>query len=34
MNFTMNYGINTASRKKVEPWVPVNIPVRDKKVDI
>jgi len=29
-----NLHIQTQHRKKVEPWVPVNIPPRDKKIDI
>jgi len=34
LNFMSSSVGNTVSRKKVEPWVPVNVPVREKKVDI
>ena len=29
-----NLHMQTQHRKKVEPWVPVNIPPREKKLDI
>ena len=29
-----NVSFQVTARKKVEPWVPVNVPTRDKKIDI
>jgi hypothetical protein len=33
-NSQANLNVQTQPRKKVEPWVPVNIPPREKKLDI